>query len=167
MEEQTAVRAWKRRKLIVFPEFQYVLLAANLGIAITISAIMWYLMKRTFSDLGAVGGLSGYEVEYYRKYLSYQTKEFQTSLLWAFSICIVASGFLTLIVSFRFAGPMIRLRNFFKRIVESPDPLPKLEFRDGDYLGDFPPLINEALNVVKNHYSGEGNSGPRSKSNTR
>ena len=140
MVQQTsaAPKTWKRRKLIIFPTFQYVLLAANLGVAISISVIVWFLMKRTFSDLGSVGGLSGFEIQYYKRYLDYQVHEFQTALFWALSFCILASGLVTIVVSHRFAGPLIRMRHFFKRIAEHPEPLPKLEFRDGDYLQDFP-----------------------------
>jgi hypothetical protein len=158
-EGQSAPRTWKRRKLIIFPAFQYILLGTNISVTVVISALVWILMRRTFSDLSVVGGLSGREVEHYKRYLAYQAAQFETSMLIAFAVCLAVSVVVTLIVSHRFAGPMVRLRGFFRGIIERPDPLPKLGFREGDFLSEYPPLINEALQVLKASAESGGESG--------
>ena len=58
---------------------------------------------------------------------------------------VVFSTLFTLYLSHRMAGPMVKLRAYFRAMREGTDPLPELTFRDYDFLSDIPPLINDAI----------------------
>lgn len=139
-----------RKRLLIHPKFQLLLLGVNLGVMLTFAAIVWATVQNTLLDLKPAAGLSGQEIDFYKHYLDYQASSFQNAILISTLAGLMISGGVTLIISHRIAGPMIRLRNFFRSLTTgSIHPLPKLEFRDGDYFTDLPPLINAAINRVQ------------------
>jgi len=62
---------------------------------------------------------------------------------------MITSSALTLIISYRFAGPLIRLRDYFERLGIEKDSFRELNFRTGDYFSDLPPIINDGLKRFK------------------
>lgn len=139
----------RRGKLIIFPQFQLLLIVANLGINFVVAILTWLQTRRAFANLEPAAGLSGMEVSFYKKYLAYHMGVYQTSVFWTLGIGLVAVGLLTLFVSHRFAGPIVRLRNYFTEIGERGWPKYPLGFRDGDYLHDLPPIINHAIETLR------------------
>ncbi|MBC7691221.1 MAG: hypothetical protein H7222_05580 [Methylotenera sp.] len=140
-----------RKKLLIHPQFQLLLLGVNFGVILLFSTIVWATVQNTLLDLKPAAGLSGMEVDAYRRFLDYQAGNFQTAILGSMVVGLIVSGVVTLLISHRFAGPLIRLRNYFRSIGQSADAelVPELSFRDGDYLGELPPLINKAFARVQ------------------
>jgi hypothetical protein len=140
-----------RKTLLIHPHFQLLLLGVNAGIILLFSIVVWATVQNTLLDLKPAASLSGIEVEYYQRFLDYQARNFQTAILGAMFAGLLISGVVTLWVSHRFAGPLVRLRNYFHLITQSEDAdaVPDLEFRDGDYLSELPPLINGAVSKLQ------------------
>ena len=65
----------------------------------------------------------------------------------ALGVGLVLSYLLTLILSNRLAGPIVRLREHFRKISEGGN-LEPVYFRQKDFFNDLPPLINDALKKV-------------------
>lgn len=149
-----------RKRLLIHPKFQLLLLGVNLGVMLLFAAIVWATVQNTLLDLKPAAGLSGEEIDFYKRYLDYQAHSFQNAILISTVAGLMISGGVTLIVSHRIAGPMIRLRNFFRALAtRSLSPLPKLEFREGDYFTDLPPLVNEAISRVHSGTATPGEAG--------
>jgi hypothetical protein len=125
------------------------LLGANLAIIIFVSAAIWLQLSRSFDELGAAAGTSGAEAEFYHRYLEYHAHSLRMSLLLAFGTAIALSTFLTLVISHRFSGPMVRLRGYFRDLMTCSGPVPRLSFRKHDFLDDLPPLVNEAIDHIQ------------------
>ena len=145
------------RRLLIYPKFQLLLIGINLSVITFTMIVFWVSTQNALQDLAPAAGLSGIEVEYYKKYLEYQSSQFHKALFLSLLLGVVFSGGLTLLVSHRISGPLVRMRNFFRSLSTfegETNPLPTLEFRDGDYLSDFPPLVNEAIAHVASHNSG-------------
>ncbi|MCM2277911.1 MAG: hypothetical protein NDJ89_07520 [Oligoflexia bacterium] len=138
-----------RRKLLIFPRFQLLLIGINLAIVALIGGVIWLSVRNTFAELEPVSGLSGMEVAFYQNYLDYQMSSFQSALLLALGAGSAFSVLVTLFVSHRLAGPLLRLRSFFRAIRDGADPVPELSFRDGDYCRDLPPLINDSIERLR------------------
>jgi hypothetical protein len=138
-----------RMRLLIFPKFQLPVIAINLGVILVMSTIIWVGVQNAFMDLKPAAGLSGVEGEYYKHLLDYQIGAFERSLLLSLLAGAVVSTVLTLVITHRFSGPLLRLRGHFKSICQGSGPIPRLEFRDGDYLSDLPPLINGAIDRIE------------------
>ena len=68
-------------------------------------------------------------------------------LIFVISSCIAA--ILTLLLTHRMAGPMIRLKHYFQKIQETGQVKEKLCFRRDDYFSEVPDVINDSLNSLK------------------
>jgi ABC-type spermidine/putrescine transport system permease subunit II len=145
-----------RRKLLILPKFQLLLVGINLAVILLISLITWISIRNALTDLRPLAGLSGIEVNYYKHYLDYQANSFQTALLVSFVIAVIASTLITLVASHRLAGPLVRMRNFLRTVVELEKPVPPLEFRDGDYFSDIPPLVNRLVTKLNEKTANKG-----------
>jgi hypothetical protein len=137
------------RKYLILPKFQLLVIGINLSVILTMSAIIWAGTRNALADLKPVAGLSGIEANFYKNYLDYQISTFQDSLLISLIVGAVVSAFLTLVITHRISGPMVRMKNYFKTLGEDNQPPQRLEFRDGDYFRDLPPLINDAIDRLE------------------
>lgn len=131
--------------LLIYPEFQLPLILLNAVIIGLCLIVFWIAAQSAIHDLQPAAPLSGAEVNFFRKYLEYQTTRFHTMFLLASAFAFTFSTAVTLYMSHRIAGPMVSLRTYFRAIKEGADPLPQLFFRDRDFLSDIPPLVNDAI----------------------
>jgi hypothetical protein len=140
-----------RTRFLIFPQFQLKLLGANLLVMTLAAGVIWLQMSRAFSELAqmsATAGASGAEAEFFRRFLEFQSHNIMTSLGLALVAALLGSTLLTLVISHRFSGPLVRLRHYFRDVRDSRGPMPKLSFRKNDFLSDLPPLVNDALERV-------------------
>jgi hypothetical protein len=145
-----------RTKLLIYPRFQVPLLVINGGVVVAVSLLVWVGLRNALADLKPLAGLSGMQAEYFRKYLDYQAVQLQTTIGITLFLGLIGSTLLTLVVSHRLAGPMVRLKNYFRTLNEGQQPWGPLEFRDGDYLRDLPPIVNEFIDKTKALNQAEG-----------
>lgn len=140
-----------RTRLLILPQFQLKLLGANLAVISVISGIIWFQMSLSFSELSRAAGVSGVEAEFYQNYLAFHSHQLRVALVLSFLTAAGASTLMTLVLSHRFSGPLVRLRGYFRQITEQPQsqPIPRLSFRRNDFLADLPPLVNQALDRIQ------------------
>jgi hypothetical protein len=136
----------KRSKLLIEPVFQYRVIRWMMAISIApvcvfFSAHYYYFWK--LKRLGENLGLP--EDHVYFRFIETQGQE----LLVIFILCALITGLIVagfgLFFSHKVAGPIYRLRTYFREMPDS-----KLSFREGDFFNDLPPVINESLEKVKN-----------------
>jgi hypothetical protein len=137
-----------RKKLLILPQFQLVLIGVNIATVLVTSLVIWVNTRNTLAHLKPAAGLSGHEVEYYNRYLQYQTQSFESALLISLLVGLAVSAVLTLVLSHRLSGPLVRMRGFFSSI-RAGGPVGQLKFREGDYMRDLPPIINGAIERIR------------------
>lgn len=135
-------------KLLVYPRFQLLLIGSNLVILLTAFIGFWITSQEIIQGLTPAATLSGVEVEFFQRYLAYQESQFRLAYLVAVALAIAVSGGVTLILSHRIAGPILRLKNFLRSITRN-EKTPPLTFRDGDFLSDLPTLVNDAVDILR------------------
>lgn len=135
----------KRKILLIDPAFQYRvikwMMALSLApICVFFSAHYYYFWK--LKRLGESLGLA--EDHVYFRFIESQGHE----LFVIFIVCAIFTGIIVaafaLFFSHKVAGPIYRLRTYFKEMPES-----QLSFREGDFFNDLPQVINESLTKVK------------------
>ncbi|MEK6578588.1 MAG: hypothetical protein AABZ55_05120 [Bdellovibrionota bacterium] len=138
-----------RNRFLIFPKFQLILIGMNLVTMLLIAGIVWFQINRAFSELRVMGAASGMEVEFYNKFLAFQSGTIEAYLFSGLFLGIILSVAMTVAVSHRFAGPLVRLRGFFNQLKGCVGTTPRLSFRRGDFLSDLPPIINEAIQHIE------------------
>jgi hypothetical protein len=137
------------RNLLIHPKFQLPIILANLGILLVFFAIAWVGIRNALMDLKPAAGLSGMEAEFFKKYVDYQAAQIEHALLVALGVGVVAATGITLIMTHRLAGPLVRMRCYFQSIIDGKPPIRRLEFRDGDFLREMEPLVNNAIEKIQ------------------
>ncbi|MDR3606179.1 MAG: hypothetical protein P4M08_02230 [Oligoflexia bacterium] len=138
-----------RKRLLIHPQFQLTLIALNWSVITLVFGALRIQSSRIFSDLGPMAGFSGVNREFAVSYLNYQAERFNDNLLLFYLTAMVISAALTLIVSYRFAGPIMRLKSYFRALSEPQTPVTDLSFRAGDFFSDIPPVVNSAIKKVQ------------------
>jgi hypothetical protein len=137
------------RNLLIHPKFQLPIILTNLAVLFIFFSIAWIGTRNAFMDLKPIAGLSGMEAEFFKKYVDYQAAQIERALYLALGSGIVAAAGITLIITHRLAGPLVRLKSYFQSIIDGKPPIRPLEFRDGDFLRDMEPLVNKAIEKVQ------------------
>jgi hypothetical protein len=138
-----------RKRLLITPGFQLALMAINASVITLVFAVIWIQAGRIFSDMGPFTGLAGIRGDLAGDYLAFQASRFHTTIMVTYLFAMITSSALTLIISYRFAGPLIRLRAYFEQLGTEKGSFRELSFRTGDYFSDLPPIINDGLKRFK------------------
>jgi hypothetical protein len=80
------------------------------------------------------------------------TEQLRSLLIYMFTalgVGVVTTATLTLMLSHKMAGPMIRLKGFFTQVSKTGDFPEHLKFREGDFFQELPPAVNQAFTVLK------------------
>ncbi|MCM0605259.1 MAG: hypothetical protein KA715_04155 [Xanthomonadaceae bacterium] len=70
-------------------------------------------------------------------------------LLVSFVVSAVFNLTVFFIILRRLAGPIERLRDYFKKMSVSPESHEQLRFRGGDFFMDLPPVVNQAMKEIR------------------
>jgi len=135
-------------KLLIYPRFQLLLIGSNLTVLLLTFIGFWITSQEIIQGLAPAAKLSGAEVEFFQRFLAYQEQQFRSAYFIAVALAALVSGGVTLILSHRVAGPIVRLRHFFNGIIRN-EPQRPLTFREGDFLSDLPHLINDAVDTLR------------------
>ena len=137
-----------RIKYLSYPKFQLTLIALNIFIIFGISTPMLTSVYYSLNKLKTMGQEAGIPSEHvYYRFLNLQEGIIESSLVWAAIVGIVISTIISIFISHRVAGPMVRLREHFKEIAETGKITP-VKFRKGDYFSEVPVEINRALDQI-------------------
>ncbi|MBS1959407.1 MAG: hypothetical protein JST80_08050 [Bdellovibrionales bacterium] len=141
---------WYKRKYLVYPKFQLTLIVLNSIVTIVLFILTALLVVRSHIYLEEL--VRQTRIPAQNLFSQLLTQQLHTLLIYmgvGLVVGVVTTGIATLLLSHKMAGPMIRLRNFFTDISKTGDFPESLNFRDGDFFQDLPPMINQAFNALK------------------
>ncbi|MBL7663763.1 MAG: hypothetical protein JNM93_01425 [Bacteriovoracaceae bacterium] len=140
------------KKFIIYPKFQMKLLSFNLAIVLIGFGCISYRIWSSFHDLEKIGTNANLPADHiFFKFLDHQLHElFFPDLLITFLIVIVFTSLVTLRLSQKLAGPILRMKTYFESIEKNPgEAKHQLKFREGDFFDDLPEVINKAHSRLK------------------
>lgn len=139
----------KKKNLLIYPRFQLALLATNALAMLVAFGLAGFQVLRSYSKLRGLGdSIHLTQGHPYFKFVELQSETVITYLAAGAAMAFLFSLALTLLVSHRLAGPLVRLKSHLRRITESGEVTP-IQFRKRDYFEDLPPLVNGAFEKVK------------------
>lgn len=152
MQGTTPERKFKRRfHFLIYPRFQLGLIAVNLVLMGSAFGFVVFQIGRVMGRLKAQGEAANLAADHvYFRFLEMQVDALYSYVLVAFVAGAVLTSLATLLLSQRLAGPIVRLRGYFREILQSGQP-PNYEirFRSGDFFSDLPGVINGAFQAMK------------------
>lgn len=136
---------FKRRQFLVNPTFQFRIMGWMTLISLAPVFVFFTAHHYFFWQLEKLGLDLGLGAEHvYFKFLEVQSQK----LFIIFIICSVLTCacvlLLGLMLSHRIAGPIHRLKSYLRDYHKNAKN-PPLSFREGDYFGELPAIVNECL----------------------
>jgi len=139
-----------RKKFLIYPKFQLILMLVNALIMMFAFGFVALQAKRSFALLETMGVNARLPPTHaYFKFLAVQSSTLYSHLIWALLVAFLVSAVITLLLSHRLAGPIIRLKSYFRNIANGENPVQRLQFRKRDFFEDLPAVINEALENIR------------------
>jgi hypothetical protein len=141
---------WYKKKYLVYPKFQMTLILLNSVVTLILFILTSLLVVRSNLFLENVvrqAKLPAQDV--FIQILDQQLKSLMGYMAVTVFIAVTVTGLLTLLISHKLAGPMIKLRRYFGDIEKSGNITEDLYFRGSDFFQDLPPTINRALKALK------------------
>ncbi len=138
-----------RRKILIYPKFQLSLVAVNI---VTMLAVLGAIEFQILASAGEIQNLNGTPFSpkfFYNRVIEYQMSVLYSGLGLYLLIAFVLSCGITLIISHRLAGPLVRMHKYFKNMEDSGKVEQPLKFRDGDFFQELPETINKGLNSLQ------------------
>lgn len=140
-----------RLRWLIYPRFQYQLVAFQTGAMIVVCAIVilsTHFAFRSLRDSGIQAGLS--QNHAYFKFLDLQARMVYQRIVTGLIVGSVGTAFLSLWLSNRVAGPIVRMRGYFKALGHSGEEnASPLRFRKGDFFEDLPDEVNGAVERIQ------------------
>lgn len=148
---KTSKRDRKLSNLIIYPEFQLLMLFIQGAFMSFGFGTIGFQLNRSFSQFEGLGKEIHLQSDHpFFRLIHLQANQLYFSLAVAFLISITFSSLITLIVSHRLAGPIVRTRMYFQTFLKDGRLEGKLTFRKGDFFSDLPSLINESIRLIGN-----------------
>jgi len=142
---------FKRRKILVFPKFQLSLVFMVAFVNLMSLLIITHFVYGQFQDLMISMGVEKLgENSPFTSFIYELRNGTLARIIIGFIMATSISSIIALWLSHRFAGPMVRIRSYFEEIRTSGVRKGPIKFREGDYLNDLAPLIDEALQKLEN-----------------
>lgn len=141
----------QRTRFLIYPRYQLTIVGFHVIILLGALGAVAYKVHRSFDHLMRLGHEAQLAPNHpYFNFLTLQSKEVMGGMAAVAAIAIALSALLSLLLSHRLVGPVVRLRQFFKGVASADrSELQRLQFRDKDYFEDLPETINEALERLK------------------
>lgn len=140
-----------RLNYIIYPSFQWILIISNFILIFLVAGITLFQTNQSYENLVQMGKRVKLPTNHpYFGFLNNQYENLYEYLSWALIISLTLSFLITLFISHKFAGPLVRLKNYFDEISKTGE-IKELKFREGDYLSDLPEKVNNAFNKIKNN----------------
>lgn len=145
--EERSLKSGERSSFLIFPAIQWpIILGGLLGVILSSSFYYIYLNKILFRISREVGGPLGHlpEVRPLMEVIAKNRQQFPEYVILVTVILILIQVLVGLLISHRFAGPMYRMLCYLREN-QNVNELKKLQFREGDKLGELSLLFNKFL----------------------
>lgn len=148
----------KRKKILIYPKFQIKLIILNLLLVAFIIGSVVFFINQSFTNLHEQGISANLSASHpYFGFLKYQSSLLYKYLWIGTIVGFVITTWLSLILSFKLAGPIVRLHSYFGEMAKGNDLDKNVSFREGDFFNDLPDLINKAHMVIKENAKAKEN----------
>ncbi len=148
--ENSGKRPRIRSNLLVYPQFQMALILVNILISILTFGINLFQTSRAFDRFYELGHSIQLAPDHaFFKLIELQGNRVYSYMIWSFLIAIGISCLMMTLLSHRLAGPIVRLRSYFRDIAAKGKIQSELKFREGDFFSDLPEAINSALKEIR------------------
>ena len=135
-----------RTHLLIYPKFQLSLIAAQTIILVLSRGAVGFEAAQTYSSLRQLGIQAGISQGHvYYRFLDFQAQHLFVHLALAGALGLAISTLVTLALSHRLAGPIVRLKGYFIKFATDKKIPGPLSFRKNDFFSDLPEAINRAL----------------------
>lgn len=139
----------KRYQFLVYPRFQLLMVGIQLIVLACSLIPLGMVLMRSFDVLERTAVTSGLAPNHgIFHFLSVQKQLILTSALWPLIAGIVVNLVVTVWLSDKLVGPIVRLKREFTEM-ENTGQLREVEFRKGDFFTDLPPVVNRALKRIR------------------
>jgi hypothetical protein len=138
---------------LVYPQFQLTLILLNAVITSALFFLVAYLVMKSHLYLETLVKQTRLPAQ--ALFIQLLTQQLRSLLIYMFvalAVAILTTVTFTLLISHRMAGPIIRLKNYFSQISKTGDFPEEVRFRQGDFFQELPPLINNALMVLRKRW---------------
>lgn len=153
MSDQTpapADRSYKRRQLLINPQFQIKILNYVTGLNLTLIAIFTTVNLLFFERMKAQGISAGLpENHIYFEFLKSQQKDMFYIFLIGAVLSVVIIYWFGFYISNRIAGPIYNATRNMEKIVRG-EKVMKIRFRKGDFFPELADRINELIEHLSN-----------------
>ena len=139
-----------RTKYLIYPKFQLTLIFANLFIMLCNFAIVGVQSFRSIEYFKKLGLNEKLPLSHsYFTFLNYQGETMMNYMVAGFIMSAVFSCLVTLFITHKMAGPLVRLLGEMRNISNSGK-YRAIKFRKDDYLVELPEAISDAFAIVAN-----------------
>lgn len=134
---------------VIYPKFQMSLIFFSTLILVGTFAFIAFQVDSSFNHMMKLGADLNLESNHpYFEFLNMQKNHLIKKLMYAGIASLILSMILTIYISHRASGPIVRLKSYFTEMRVSKKIYP-LKFRQGDFFDDLPKVVNEALEEIK------------------
>ncbi|HAZ14839.1 MAG: hypothetical protein A2X86_20910 [Bdellovibrionales bacterium GWA2_49_15] len=140
----------KRVRWFIYPAFQLKLILINVGLVAMSACFIIYELLKSFKGLEKLGNDVQLPADHiYYVFIDWQLKKVLWSVGIASFVVIMVSALLTLILSHRLAGPIVRVLKHFQNMADTGKVDQEIKFRKSDYFPELPQAINRALAKIR------------------
>lgn len=145
---------WYKRKYLVYPKFQLVVILINAAVTAVMFGFVAYQVVRSHIHLENLVRSTRLPAQnLFNQMLTLQLKSLLINLGVALFFSLLLTSVITLLLSHKLAGPMIRLKSYFENISKTGEFPDQIQFREGDFFEELPPIINNAFSSIKKKWS--------------
>lgn len=138
----------KRLRLLIYPKFQLTLIGINLTIILLTIFFIGLQVHRSYNHMRELGLQVNLPIDHsYFKFVTLQENTLIRFLMIAIVLSFIISLVVTLFTSHKVAGPIVRLKSYFRDIAETGK-VQDIRFRKNDFFEELPDLINSALKKI-------------------
>ncbi len=140
-------KTYQRKQVLVYPKFQLSLITIQIVIIVSVVGLIAYHAMKSYGDLNAMGVEANLpEGHPYFKFVEYHSNIFVKNLIFGSILGIVVSTFLSLVLSHRLAGPIVRLKSYLESISNKRrEDIKPLHFRKYDFFTELAPIVNHTI----------------------
>ncbi len=134
-----------RWNLLIYPKFQLTLVFLVLVVFVTTLGCITFEFWQTFENLNNVGLQSNLGQNHvYFEFLRAQRVTLFKIIAYVGGVGLLLSLLVSLYVTHRLAGPLVRLKSHFERMGNTGE-FREIHFRENDFFEELPEIINVAL----------------------
>jgi hypothetical protein len=150
MAEKKYQRRSLFRKFVIYPLFQFQLIAFINAVMVIGFSVISFQVYRSFEQLRTMGNKANYPSDHILfRFMDQQLDEYiMPHMLVGFAVVLIITNLAALWISQRLAGPIVKLNNYFDEVAEKKEILP-LTFRNNDFFKELPPKIVNSLKTMK------------------